>query len=112
MDLKEKGPVTADTVSRPDNPIEEHGTDNRGRQTWQASPQTDFQRHLCNLEVIADWRDELVARIARETLIFELADCCSRGESAGLEAEVRLFKQVCRAISGAAEEPLSERRAA
>jgi hypothetical protein len=62
--------------------------------------------------VIADWRDELVARIARESLIFEFADRSRPEEFDALAAEVSLFKQVCCVISGSAEELRSERRAA
>ena len=64
----------------------------------------DLEQHICHLEVIAEWRDDLLARIAREILIFEFGDCTRREEFDALEAEVALFNRVCLAIAAVGPE--------
>lgn len=57
-----------------------------------AGPQPD----LDTLEVIADWKDDLRARIARTQLIFELCDCDVDFQP--LVEEVQQFKKCCRCL--------------
>jgi hypothetical protein len=54
---------------------------------------------LADLEVIADWRDELLCRIQRAHLRFEFVGL-DADEQEALAAEVAAFKQVCIALAG------------
>jgi hypothetical protein len=112
LQVKIKGPAMAATMDRPDASNGQHRIANRGDFPLQGPSRSEFERRVRDLEAIAAWRDDVVTRIARETLIFEFADCTRREEFARIEAEVSLFKQVCRAIAGSAEEPLSDRKVA
>ena len=69
----------------------------------------DVDRLTDDLEVIADWQDDLRSRIARATLRFELIGL-DPAEQQKLEAEVQEFKRVCRGLSFGRS--LAERRAA
>ena len=104
MTQKIKGPAMAATMDRPDSRIDEQAPTNSKDTSWQGPPQADFEQRIHELEVIVEWRDELTIRIARETLIFEFADCTRGEEFEALEAEVSLFNQVCCAITGTTPE--------
>ena len=95
MTPKVKGPAMAATMNRPDSQIDRQQSSSSRDPAWQAPSL------IRDLELIADWRDELTARIARETLIFEFADCTRGEEFDALEAEVALFNRVCLAIAKA-----------
>jgi hypothetical protein len=57
----------------------------------------DIEQHTDVIVLVADWRDDLRARIARARLIMELAD--SEYDTTVLEDEVATFKKVCRCLS-------------
>ena len=72
----------------------------------------DLQRHIADLEAIADWRDELQSRIRRAHLRFEFVGL-DADEQDALEREVQEFDLVCRGLSGQpAVNEVTERRAA
>jgi hypothetical protein len=99
MTQKVKGPAMAGTMDRPGTEVDRQQSGNSNDTAWQAPSLAAFERRSRDLELIADWRDELTARIARETLFLEFGDCARREEFDALEAEVSLFNQVCRAIT-------------
>jgi hypothetical protein len=99
MTQKVKVPAMAATMNRPGTQVDRQQTANSSDAAWHAPSLDDFERRIDDLEVMADWRDELTARIARETLFLEFGDCARREEFDALEAEVSLFNQVCRAIT-------------
>ena len=69
---------------------------------------------LCDdLEAIADWRDDLTARLRRAHLRFEFCGLDPE-EQEQLEAEAEAFKQVCRCLWRISRDslPAVERRAA
>ena len=98
MTSRKKGPAMAATMDRPGNHVSKQHSTKPDDAAWQALSL------IRDLELIADWREELTARIARETLIFEFADCTRREEFDALEAEVTLFNQVCLAIAASTPE--------
>lgn len=55
-----------------------------------------LNRGVDTLEDVADWKDDLRARIAQRELIFELVDFDAPFDD--LAAEVEAFKRVCRAL--------------
>jgi hypothetical protein len=55
--------------------------------------------HIDDLEVIADWRESLTARIRRARLRYELASL-SPEEIIKLSEEAAEFGRVCRAMRG------------
>jgi phage shock protein A len=112
MTQKMKVPAMATTMNRPRTQVDRQQTANSSDAAWHAPSLDDFERRIDDLELMADWRDELTARIARETLIFEFADYTRREEFDALEAEVSLFNQVCRAITASNEDLRPEREAA
>jgi hypothetical protein len=54
-------------------------------------------RHTSDLAVIADWRDELHAKIRRAQMRLELVDL-DLDEQTDIADEVQAFKQLCRAL--------------
>lgn len=60
-----------------------------------------LDRGVDTLEIIADWKDDLRARIARRQLIFELVDFDVPFDD--LVDETNTFKRVCRALKWRAE---------
>jgi len=101
MTPKVNGPAMAATMNRPDSQIDRQQSSTSNAPAWQVPSLADFEQRVHDLEVIADWRDELTARIARERLIYEFADCTKREAFDALEAEVALFNRVCLAIAKA-----------
>jgi len=71
----------------------------------------DLRRLTRDLETIADWLDDLRARIDRAHLRFQVVGL-EREEQEELEAEVLKFKQVCAALCGNPRRLEQERRAA
>ena len=98
MTPKKNGPAMAATMIRPGTHVSQQHSTKPDDASWQPLSL------IRDLELIADWREELTARIARETLIFEFADCTRREEFDALEAEVALFNRVCLAIAKASLE--------
>lgn len=101
MNQKVKGPAIAATMNMPGIQVDKQLSGTSDEVAWRAPPlaEADFERRIHDLEVVADWRDELTARITREALIFEFADCITGEDFDALEAEVALFNQVCLAIA-------------
>ena len=64
-----------------------------------------------DLEVIADWRDELQSKICRAILRFEFTGLDAE-EQERLEAEVETFNQICRCLAGAGRKAIPQREAA
>ena len=58
----------------------------------------NLQSIINDLEVIADWRDELHSRIRRFSLRFEFVGL-EAAEQQQLAAEVQCFNHVCRSFS-------------
>ena len=58
----------------------------------------DLDRLTDDLEIVADWRDELRCRIRRAQFRFEYVGLAIE-EQDSLAAEVEAFKQVCRALT-------------
>jgi hypothetical protein len=56
-----------------------------------------FERVIEDLVLIADWRDDLVTRIRRAELLFELVDI-DHPEIDAVFYEVHDFKRVCRVL--------------
>lgn len=50
-----------------------------------------------DLELIAQWREDLLSRIRRRQFTVEILDC--RGDDADLIAEADLFGRACRAVA-------------
>jgi hypothetical protein len=93
MTPQKNGPAMAATMNRPRNHVSKQQSTKPDDAAWQAPSLIRDQ------DLISDWREELTARIARETLIFEFADCSRREAFDALEAEVALFNRVCLAIA-------------
>ena len=71
----------------------------------------NLRRLTRDLETIADWLDELRARIDRAYLRFQLCGL-DDAEQEKLAAEVVKFKQVCAALCGSPRQLEQERKAA
>ena len=71
----------------------------------------DLRRLIRDLETIADWKDDLKAKLERAQLCFQVFGLEPEKQEA-LEAEVHKFKQVCAALLGNPRRVEKERRAA
>jgi len=71
----------------------------------------DLEQRIADLEVIADWRDELQSKIRCAILRFEFVGLDAE-EQDELVAEVETFKQICRCLSGSSLGVIPEREAA
>jgi hypothetical protein len=71
----------------------------------------DLEQRIADLEVIADWRDELQSKIRRAILRFEFVGLDNE-EQQELQAEVEFFKRTCRCLAGLSWESFREREAA
>jgi len=60
--------------------------------------------HTTRLELIADWKAELLSRIHRAELCLEFGELTDQDLEA-LSAEVSVFKTVCRRLAGSLKEP-------
>ena len=64
----------------------------------------DLELHTARLELIADWKDTLSARLRRAELCLEFGALTDQDLEA-LTAEVSDFKHVCRCIAGSLKGP-------
>ncbi len=71
----------------------------------------DLEQRVADLEVIADWRDEIQSKIRRAILRFEFLGLDVEEQQA-LQAEVETFKRTCRWLVGASWEAIPVREAA
>lgn len=59
---------------------------------------TDLEQLMAELELVFDWRDELVGRMQRAQCVLETVGL-SRDLHDALQAEAHFFVRVCRAIT-------------
>jgi hypothetical protein len=57
----------------------------------------DLEALVDDLEAVADWKEEIAAKIRRAQLRFDLVGL-DQGEVEGLTAEVRNFNRLCLAL--------------
>jgi hypothetical protein len=62
-----------------------------------ADDMADLERLVDDLEAVADWKEEIAAKIRRAQLRFDLVGL-DQGEVEGLTAEVRNFNRLCLAL--------------
>ena len=71
-----------------------------------------LDRHPDDLAIIADWKDELIARIDRAQMYLELVGLDHAEQDDLLADEVQTFRQVCLAIVATKTPAVASRGAA